>query len=331
MSVDALTGAAATRAGAVPSRAASWATVTGVADLTSTPLAPRSTRQVSQIPAGARRWSRPGSGGSATSCGQTMPRLGQPGRRAARRPTRWCARRRATCRRPSAATCGCPGTAPTAGRSTGGKTSLMVLCDQLDLLGLEDGRRVRRGVPAADADALVAHGRFLAEKFGRGSTGGVARASGDAVTRPAAPRTLDRALGGAGRDGRRCRRGTARCRGRRDRRGCQQPDLARRARELASSRPARTAAAFSAAAAPRPGLAQRADPDPGRQLVAAGSAQAEPYARRAGRGGGQRLHPGRAVAARSRTRPCWPRPSCGPSGRGRPAAGGPGRRPCSGR
>ena len=49
-----------------------------------------------------------------------------------------------------------------------GKTSLTVLCDQLDLLGskMDD---VFDAVCRADADALIAHGRFLAEKFGFGA------------------------------------------------------------------------------------------------------------------------------------------------------------------
>jgi hypothetical protein len=53
---------------------------------------------------------------------------------------------------------------------SGGKTSLTILCDQLDLLGskMDD---VFDAVCRADADALVAHGRFLAEKF---STGAIA-------------------------------------------------------------------------------------------------------------------------------------------------------------
>lgn len=51
---------------------------------------------------------------------------------------------------------------------SGGKTSLAVLCDQLDLLGskMDD---VSDAVNRADADALIAHGRFLAEKFGSGA------------------------------------------------------------------------------------------------------------------------------------------------------------------
>lgn len=49
-----------------------------------------------------------------------------------------------------------------------GKTSLAVLCDQLDLLGSEMDD-VFDAVCRADADALISHGRFLADKFGAGS------------------------------------------------------------------------------------------------------------------------------------------------------------------
>jgi hypothetical protein len=52
-----------------------------------------------------------------------------------------------------------------------GKTSLMILIDQLDLLAATMDK-VFDAVCRADADALVAHGRFLAEKFGSASTGG---------------------------------------------------------------------------------------------------------------------------------------------------------------
>ena len=49
-----------------------------------------------------------------------------------------------------------------------GKTPTQLLCDQLDLLGHEmDG--VFDAVCRADADALVAHGLFLHEKFAPGS------------------------------------------------------------------------------------------------------------------------------------------------------------------
>jgi hypothetical protein len=52
-----------------------------------------------------------------------------------------------------------------------GKTSLMILIDQLDLLA-STMDKVFDAVNRADAAALIAHGRFLAEKFGAGSTGG---------------------------------------------------------------------------------------------------------------------------------------------------------------
>ena len=53
----------------------------------------------------------------------------------------------------------------------GGKTSLMVLCDQLDLLGAKMDE-VFDAVCRADAAALVAHGAFLQEKFGAAASGG---------------------------------------------------------------------------------------------------------------------------------------------------------------
>ena len=45
-----------------------------------------------------------------------------------------------------------------------GKTSLMLLCDQLDLLGVTLDK-ISDAVSRADAAALVAHGAFLADKF----------------------------------------------------------------------------------------------------------------------------------------------------------------------
>jgi hypothetical protein len=53
----------------------------------------------------------------------------------------------------------------------GGRTSLMVLIDQLDLLA-RTMDQVFDAVCREDAAALVAHGRFLAEKFGSASSGG---------------------------------------------------------------------------------------------------------------------------------------------------------------
>lgn len=49
-----------------------------------------------------------------------------------------------------------------------GKTSLMLLCDQLDLLGTTL-TQISDAVSRQDARALVAHGQFLAEKFGTSS------------------------------------------------------------------------------------------------------------------------------------------------------------------
>jgi hypothetical protein len=51
-----------------------------------------------------------------------------------------------------------------------GRTSLMVLCDQLDLLAATMDE-VFDAVCRQDAAALVAHGRFLAEKFGPAAAG----------------------------------------------------------------------------------------------------------------------------------------------------------------
>ncbi|GAB3766309.1 hypothetical protein [Microlunatus parietis] len=51
-----------------------------------------------------------------------------------------------------------------------GKTSLMLLIDQLDLLG-STMDKIFDAVVRVDADALIAHGRFLQEKFGTPGTG----------------------------------------------------------------------------------------------------------------------------------------------------------------
>jgi len=52
-----------------------------------------------------------------------------------------------------------------------GKTSLMLLIDQLDLLA-STMDKIFDAVVRVDADALIAHGRFLQEKFGHASSGG---------------------------------------------------------------------------------------------------------------------------------------------------------------
>lgn len=60
----------------------------------------------------------------------------------------------------------------------GAKTSLMVLVDQLDLLGLTMDR-VFDAVYRDDARELVAQGRFIAEKFGSSGSGGGLRIGAD--------------------------------------------------------------------------------------------------------------------------------------------------------
>lgn len=52
-----------------------------------------------------------------------------------------------------------------------GKTSLMLLIDQLDLLGATMDKVLDAAV-RVDADALIASGRFLQQKFGSTSSGG---------------------------------------------------------------------------------------------------------------------------------------------------------------
>ncbi|MFK5633765.1 hypothetical protein [Ornithinimicrobium sp. LYQ103] len=70
----------------------------------------------------------------------------------------------------------------------GAKTSLMVLVDQLDLLGLTMDR-VFDAVYRDDARELVAQGRFIAEKFGSAAAGGVLNA--DDAPAPGPPPEAD--------------------------------------------------------------------------------------------------------------------------------------------
>ncbi len=65
-----------------------------------------------------------------------------------------------------------------------GKSSVMLLVDQLDLLGTTMDK-VYDAVNRADAEAIILHGAFLEEKFGQASTGGVLGLGPDVV--PAAP------------------------------------------------------------------------------------------------------------------------------------------------
>lgn len=87
----------------------------------------------------------------------------------------------------------------------GPKTALMVLVDQLDLLGATMDA-VFDAVCRDDANALVAHGRFLAEKFGARSRGGDLEVAGLPVppmpptpSEPAAP--TEEAEAGSGGSG----------------------------------------------------------------------------------------------------------------------------------
>ena len=65
----------------------------------------------------------------------------------------------------------------------GPKTALMVLVDQLDLLGATMDA-VFDAVCRDDANALVAHGRFLTEKFGARSRGGDLEVGGSIAVPP---------------------------------------------------------------------------------------------------------------------------------------------------
>ncbi|EWT04930.1 hypothetical protein N864_08610 [Intrasporangium chromatireducens Q5-1] len=53
----------------------------------------------------------------------------------------------------------------------GGKSSVMLLVDQLDLLGATMDK-VYDAVLRSDAEAIIVHGQFLEQKFGAGSGGG---------------------------------------------------------------------------------------------------------------------------------------------------------------
>jgi len=81
-----------------------------------------------------------------------------------------------------------------------GKTSLMILIDQLDLLAATMDK-VFDAVCRADAAALIAHGRFLAEKFGSASGGGLLDLSdqGPEVSPQIPPGSGSDSSGGLGR------------------------------------------------------------------------------------------------------------------------------------
>ena len=56
-------------------------------------------------------------------------------------------------------------------RIDGNKTALLILIEQLELLGATMDK-IFDAANRADAQALIAHGRFLDAKFGHSSTGG---------------------------------------------------------------------------------------------------------------------------------------------------------------
>lgn len=68
----------------------------------------------------------------------------------------------------------------------GGRTALMILIDQLELLASTMAKMLDAAT-RADAQALIAHGRFLEAKFGPSSTGGMLDASGVATGTLAPP------------------------------------------------------------------------------------------------------------------------------------------------
>ena len=76
----------------------------------------------------------------------------------------------------------------------GGKTALMILVDQLELLASTMSKMLD-AANRADAEALIAHGRFLQAKFGhpgQSGTGGSLDTGGSLPTPPPPPRsTLD--------------------------------------------------------------------------------------------------------------------------------------------
>jgi len=66
-----------------------------------------------------------------------------------------------------------------------GKTSLLILIDQLDLLG-STMDKVYDAINRADAEALIVHGRFLQEKFATPAGGGLGLGA-DALNSPMPP------------------------------------------------------------------------------------------------------------------------------------------------
>lgn len=68
----------------------------------------------------------------------------------------------------------------------GGRTALMILVDQLELLA-STMTKMLDAANRADAQALIAHGKFLEAKFGASSTGGTLDASAGVPAPPPPP------------------------------------------------------------------------------------------------------------------------------------------------
>jgi hypothetical protein len=71
-----------------------------------------------------------------------------------------------------------------------GKTSLMLLTDQLDLLG-GTMDKILDAVVRVDAEALIVHGRFLQAKFGAAASGGTLGLDSSVPPPSPPPNTLD--------------------------------------------------------------------------------------------------------------------------------------------
>ncbi len=81
-----------------------------------------------------------------------------------------------------------------------GKSSVMLLVDQLDLLGTTMDK-VYDAVCRADAEAIIVHGAFLEQKFGQASEGGVLGLGPDPVQVAPPPGSGSGSSGAAGSSG----------------------------------------------------------------------------------------------------------------------------------
>ena len=96
---------------------------------------------------------------------KTLPRLATCSAWAATTPTRWWPPPPTTCPRRSARYLRLPRDWADSRPVEGGKTSLLLLIDQLDLLATTMDA-IYDAANTTDAAALISHGRFLQERFG---------------------------------------------------------------------------------------------------------------------------------------------------------------------